>query len=118
MSLKVVSVNVLVLEKLLANHVAERILRAGVPSIATAAVVPRMHRHPGHRVGLVHVGALPDGHGHTGAHHEGEQEMHGGRKYLAKGERVASGRRESWQVGEDLEVQASLSSSTRGRRPV
>ena len=26
--------------------------------------------------------------------------------------------RESWQVGEDLEVQASLSSSTRGRRPV
>ena len=73
-----VSVDVLVLEKLLADHVSKRILRAEVPIvIATAAVVSRLHGHPGHRVGLVHVGALPGGHGHAGAHHEGEQEVHG-----------------------------------------
>ena len=30
---------------------------------------------------------------------------------------AAPGRRESWQVGGKLELQASLSSSTRGRRP-
>ena len=88
------SVMVLLLEKLLPNHVAERVLRAGVPIIATA-VVPRLHRHPGHRVGLVRVRGLPDGHGHAGAHHEGEQEMHGERKYLGKREKAASGRRES-----------------------
>ena len=78
-SVKVVSVIVLVLEELLANHVAERVLRPGVPIMMRArAVVPRLHRHPGHRVGLVGVRALhPGGHSHAGAHHEGEaQEMH------------------------------------------
>ena len=74
--LEEVSVKVLVLEEFLPNHVAERIFRASVPTAATT-VVPCLHRHPGHRVGLVGVWALPDRHGHAGAHHEGEQEMHG-----------------------------------------
>ena len=74
--LEEVSVKVLVLEEFLPNHVAERVFRARVPTAATA-VVPCLHRHPGHRVGLVGVWALPDRHGHAGAHHEGEQEMHG-----------------------------------------
>ena len=79
-----ISFDVLVLEELLANHVAEGVLGAASPAIA-ATVMPCLQGHPRHGVGLVNVGALPDGHGRAGAHHEGEQEMHGERSCLDLG---------------------------------